>query len=90
MAFSLKWSRACTDALSNENDAIKFSKNCEKHKEHVHHLHYSSGTRETGVFVHTSLPLTRNMNAKIAVELYYIFRSGCCQLTGSRPCLYIL
>ena len=32
----------------------------------------SSSTRGTGIFPHTSLPSTRNMNAKVAVELYYI------------------
>ena len=44
-----------------------------KYKQHVHHFHHSSGARETDIFLQTSLPLTRNMNAKIAVEVYYIF-----------------
>ena len=47
--------------------------NCEKHKQHVHKVHHSSKARETGIFLKTSLPLTRKMNAKIAVELYHIF-----------------
>ena len=74
VAFSLKTSRACTDMLSNQNDAVKFSKkNCERHKQHVHHVHHGSSTRGTGTFLHISLPSTGNMNAKVAVELYYIF-----------------
>ena len=72
MAFSLKTSRACTDMLSYENAAIKVSK-CEKHKQHVHHMHHSSRARVTGIFLQTSPPLTRNMIAKVAVELYCIF-----------------
>ena len=51
--------------LSYENDAIKLSKTAEKYKQHVHHVNHSSGARETGIFLQTSLPLTRNMNAKI-------------------------
>ena len=73
MAFSLKTSRACTDMLTYENDAIKVSKTAKKHKQHVHHVHHSSRARGTGIFLQTSPPLTRNMIAKVADELYCIF-----------------
>ena len=39
----------------------------------MNHVYHSSRARGTGIFLHTSLPSTRNMNAKVAVELYYIF-----------------
>ena len=39
----------------------------------MHQVHHSSGARETGILLQTILPLTRNMNAKIDIELYYIF-----------------
>ena len=47
VAFSVKMSRACTDMLSYENDAFKFSKTAklQKHKQHVHHLHHSSSAQ---------------------------------------------
>ena len=51
MAFSLKAFSACTDMLSYENDAIKLSKTAEKYKQHVHHVHHSTGARETGIFL---------------------------------------
>ena len=72
MAFSLKTSRACTDMLSYENDAISL-KNCEKHKQYVYHVHHSSRARGTGIFLQTSPLLNRNMIAKVAV--LYTFRN---------------
>ena len=72
VAFSLKTSRACTDMLSYQNDAVKFSKTA-KDTNSTCIVYHSSSTRGTGIFLHTSLPSTRNMNAKVAVELYYIF-----------------
>ena len=72
VAFSLKTSRACTDMLSYENDAIKVSKTA-KNTQHVHHVHHSSRARGTGIFLQTSPPLTRNMIAKVAIELFCIF-----------------
>ena len=73
VAFSLKTSRACTDKLSYENEAIKVSKTAKKHTQHVHHSHHCSRARGTGIFFQTSPPLTRNMIAKVAVELFCIF-----------------
>ena len=40
---------------------------------HVHHMHHSSRARVTVLSLKTSLSLTRNMNVKVAKELYYIF-----------------
>ena len=73
VAFSLKTSRACNDMLSYENDAFKVSKTAKKHKQRVYHVHHSSRARGTGIFLQTSPLLTRNMIAKVAVELYCIF-----------------
>ena len=73
VAFSLKTSRACTDMLSYENDAIKLSKTAKNTKQHVHHVHHSSRAHGTGIFLQISPSLTRNMIAKVAVELQCIF-----------------
>ena len=73
VAFSTKTSRACTGIFSSVNDDFKFLKNCEKHKNHVHHVHHSSRACGTVLSLQTSLSLTRNMNVKVAIELYYIF-----------------
>ena len=66
-------SRVCSGMLSTENGELKFLKNCEKHKMHVHHMHHSSRARVTFVSLQTSLSLTRNVNVTIAKELCYIF-----------------
>ena len=71
MAFSLKTSRASTDMLSYENNAIKFSNNSEKHKQHVYHVHNSSGARETGIFLKTSLSMAGNSRRAVL----YIFQN---------------
>ena len=73
VAFSKKKSRSCTDKLSYENDAFNSQKLQKKHKQHVHHVHYSSRAHGTGNFLRIGLPLTRNMNTKLAVVLYHIF-----------------
>ena len=39
---------------------------------HVHHVHHSSRARGTVLSLQTSLPLTRNQNATVAKDLYYI------------------
>ena len=52
---------------------FKFIKKCEKHKKHVHHMHYDSSARGTVLSLQTSVSLTRNMNVKVAIELYYTF-----------------
>ena len=72
VAFSVKTSWACIGMLSSENDDFEFL-NCEKHKKHEHHMHYSSRACGTVLFLQTSLSLTRNLNVKVAIELYYIF-----------------
>ena len=48
-------------------------KNCEKHKKHVHHVHHSSRAHGTVLSLQTSMSLSKNMNVKVAIELYYIF-----------------
>ena len=47
--------------------------NFENHKQYVNHVHHSSRARRTGFCLQTSMTLTRNMNVKVAVEVYYIF-----------------
>ena len=61
----MKESRACTGMLSYEN-----LKNC---KQQMHHMHHSSRACGIVFFLQTSLPLSRNMNGKVAVKLNYIF-----------------
>ena len=73
VAFSMKTFRACTGMLSSENDDLNIIINCEKHKKHVHHMYHSSKTRGTVLSLQTSLPSTRKMNIKVAIDLYYIF-----------------
>ena len=69
----MKMSRACTDMLFSENDDIKFLKTAKNIKKHAHHLHHSSRACGTLLSLQTSLSLTRNINAKVAIELCYIF-----------------
>ena len=68
VAFSMKTFRACTGTFSTENNDFKLLKTAKKHKKHVHH-----SARGTVLSLQTSLSLTENMNAKVALELYYIF-----------------
>ena len=65
----MKTSRACTGMLSTENDDFKFKK-LQKNKKHVHHSSWAHGIV---LSLQTSLLLTRNMNVKVAIELYYTF-----------------
>ena len=70
----MKTSRAvCAGMLSSKNDDFKFFKNCEKHKKHVHDSSRARGT--TVLSLQTSLSLTRDMNVKVAIELYDIFQN---------------
>ena len=79
----MKTSRACTGMLSSENADFKFletAKNikstcitCTIRAPYVHHVCHSSSARGTVLSLQTSLSLTRNMNVKAAIELYYIF-----------------
>ena len=74
VAFSTKSSMACTGMLCYENDDFKFLKTAKNIKiMTVHHVHHSSRARRTVLSLETSLLLTRNMNVKAAIELYYIF-----------------
>ena len=59
--------------LSFANDDFKLLKTAKKLKQHVHHVHLSSRACGTVLSLQTSLSLTRNMNVKVAIELYYIF-----------------
>ena len=66
----MKTSRACTGMLSSENDDfLKTAKNIK----HVHHTHHTSRAHRIVLSLQTSLSWTRNMNLKIAIQLYYIF-----------------
>ena len=69
----MKTSRACTGILSSENDDFKFLKTMKNRKKHVYHVPHSFRARRTVLSIQTKLSLTRNMNVKVAVELYYIF-----------------
>ena len=69
VAFSIKTSRACTGMLSSENEDFKFLKTAKNIKS----VHHSSRARGTVLSFQTSL-LTRNMNVKVAIELYYILK----------------
>ena len=62
-----------TGMFSSENDDFKFLKTSKKRKKHVHNVHHISRARGTVLSLQTSLSLTRNMNVKVAIELYYIF-----------------
>ena len=68
VAFSMKTSRACTGMLSSENNDFKFLKTVKIIK--------GMYTIVPGFvelfYLQTSLLLTRNMNGKVAIELYYI------------------
>ena len=65
----MKTSRVCTGILSSENDDFKFLKTVKNiKKKHVHHVHYSSRAHGTVLSLQT-----RNMNVKVATELYYLF-----------------
>ena len=66
----MKTSRACTGMLSSENADFKFYQKCEKHTNHVHHR---SRARGAILSVQISPSLTRNMNVKVAIELYNMF-----------------
>ena len=61
--------------MSSENDDFKLLKTAKKtkHKKPVHHVHLTSGVRETVLSLQISLSLTRNMKVKVAIELYYFF-----------------
>ena len=73
VAFSMKTSRACTGMLFSENDDFKVLKTAENIKKYVHHVYYSYYRARVFVLsLKTSIPLTRNINVKVAIELYYI------------------
>ena len=69
----MKMYRACTGMLSSENDDFKFFKNANNIKKHVHYVHHTSGASGTVLSLQTRPSLTRNMNVKVAIELYFIF-----------------
>ena len=53
--------------------SFQILKDCENHKQHVNHVHHRSRAHGTGFCLETILSLTRNMNVKVIVELYYVF-----------------
>ena len=73
VAFSMKTSRACTGMLFSENDDFKVLKTAKNIKKYVHHVYYSYRARVTVLSLQTSIRLTRNINVKVAIELYYIY-----------------
>ena len=66
VAFSKKTSRACTGMLSHGNDAFKFSKTAKNTNSTLFII-------VPGLVELFCLPLTRNLNVKVAIELYHIF-----------------
>ena len=72
VAFSMRTFRACTGMLSSKIMISIFLKKCAKRKKRVHRVHNSSMARGTALSFQISLSLTRNMNVKVAIELYYI------------------
>ena len=64
----MKTSMPCTGMLSYENDAFKLSKTANPQT-----AHESRVAHGTAFCLQTSLPLTSNMNLKVAIKLYYIF-----------------
>ena len=70
----MKMSWACTGMLSSENDDFKILKTVQKHKMHVIiTCTIVPGLVELFYLSKPVLSLTRNMNLKVAIELYYIF-----------------
>ena len=72
VAFSMKMSRACTDMLSSENDYFKFLKTVKYIKSMCITCTIVPGFVE---LFYLSKPVPRwpkNMNIKVAIELYYI------------------
>ena len=67
VAFSMEMSRACTGMLSSENDYIKILKTVKNIKS------MCSTCTIVPDSLKISLSLTRNMNVKVAIELYNIF-----------------
>ena len=65
----MKMSKACTGILFHENNAFEFSITAKTQTTRASR----SRARGTGLFLQTNLPLTRSMNVKVAIELYYIF-----------------
>ena len=57
--------------LTCANDAFIFLKTAKKCKQHVHHVHYSSRTSRSILCMLQCLQLTRDMNVKEAVEIYF-------------------
>ena len=72
VAFLMKMSGLCTGMFFLKIMLSNFQK-LPKSQKHVHHVHHSSRARGTVLFLQTSPSLTRHMNVKVAVELYYIF-----------------
>ena len=65
VAFSVRTFRACTDMLSSENDDFKLLKTGKNIK--------NMCITRTVLSLQTSLSLTRNINVKVAIKLYYRF-----------------
>ena len=74
VSFSMKTSGACSGMLSSENDDFNFLKTAKNIK-----IMCTGCTivpwmaRGAVLSLQTSLSWTRNMNVKVAIELYYIF-----------------
>ena len=63
--------RACAGMLSSENKDFNFLKTIKKNKKRqVHQVHHSSRVRGIVLSLQTGLSLIRNLNVKVAIELY--------------------
>ena len=72
LAFSLKTSRTCTDMLSHENDAIKFSKTAKNTNCTCITCTIVPGLVKLWYFSPNQSAVDQKHEAKIAVELFYI------------------
>ena len=65
---------ACTDMVFSEND--DFFKHCENiKKKHAHNVHHSCRARGAVLSLQSSLSSTKNVNVKVAIELFIHFQT---------------
>ena len=65
--------RACTDMVFCENDDFKFLNTAKNIKKYAHNMHHNSRAHGAVLSLKTSLSLTRNMNVKVAIEIFLDF-----------------
>ena len=70
----MKTSRACTGMLSSEKDDFKFLKTMKNRKSMCISCTIVLGLVEM-FYLSKPVSFTRNINVKVAIELYYIFQN---------------